>query len=384
MSGTTYQSINVIIISITIHLPVSVCHANTRACRVTLSGVRSQPPVRKIALVARGRCRVADDTLRPANGLRLQSPQRRCRRNSKHTVLHPVTFLVAHSILNLECEKRRRRRYDLLFGILLVATFVAFGSGWLRRNSLYMPYEQMVLHTLYLVSMLTSIVIPLSEIHRNRSRVEAETGGDIMPYVRYTWAGYLLFCCTSLALVGAIMWRPLLFVIGPAVLLSAVIFNLSFVAMGYNLAPIDEVLTDVADASQSMDDGDADESASDNAAPEQLSPEMVRIVEAALAAWCAEKNFRDTTVNMVKLSQSTGVVRRTLSIYFDQHLHTTFRIWLSDIRFKEAQDYIMAHPEYTNESVSSACGFTSRSHLYKIFNDRTGMTPREWRDGQKA
>lgn len=254
----------------------------------------------------------------------------------------PATFLVAHSILNLECEKRRRRRYDLLFGILLVATFVAFGSGWLRRNSLYMPY------------------------------------------VRYTWAGYLLFCCTSLALVGAIMWRPLLFVIGPAVLLSAVIFNLSFVAMGYNLAPIDEVLTDVADASQSMDDGDADESASDNAVPEQLSPEMVRIVEAALAAWCAEKNFRDTTVNMVKLSQSIGVVRRVLSIYFDQHLHTTFRIWLSDIRFKEAQDYIKAHPEYTIESVSSACGFTSRSQLYKIFSDRTGMTPREWRDGQMA
>lgn len=300
----------------------------------------------------------------------------------------PVTFLVAHSILNLECEKRRRRRYDLLFGILLVATFVAFGNGWLTRNSLYMPYEQMVLHTLYLVSMLTSIVIPLCEIHRNRSRVEAETGGDIMPYVRYTWAGYLLFCCTSLALVGAIMWRPLLFVIGPAVLLSAVIFNMSFVAMGYNLAPIDEVLTDVADDeaddAQSMADGDADELASGNAVPERLSPEMVCVVEAALAAWCAEKNFRDTTVNMVKLSQSIGVVRRVLSIYFDQHLHTTFRIWLSDIRFKEAQDYIKAYPEYTNESVSSACGFTSRSQLYKIFSDRTGMTPREWRDGQMA
>lgn len=156
----------------------------------------------------------------------------------------PATFLVAHSILNLECEKRRRRRYDLLFGILFVITLVAFGSGWLTRNSLYMPYEQMVLHTLYLVSMLASIVIPLCEIHRNRSRVEAETGGDIMPYARYTWAGYLLFCCTSLALVGAIMWRPLLFIVGPAVLLSAVIFNMSFVAMGYNLAPIDEVLTD--------------------------------------------------------------------------------------------------------------------------------------------
>lgn len=116
----------------------------------------------------------------------------------------PVAFLVSHSILNLECEKRRRRRYDLLFVTLFVATLVAFGSGWLTCNSLYMPYEQMVLHTLYLVSMIASIFIPISVIHRNRSRVEAETGGDIMPYVRYTWAGYLLFSCTSLALVGAI------------------------------------------------------------------------------------------------------------------------------------------------------------------------------------
>ena len=300
----------------------------------------------------------------------------------------PVSFLVAHSVLNMECEKRRRRRYDLLFALMFVVTLVTFNSGWSTRNSLYMPSTQMVLHTLFFVSVLMSIVIPLCEIRRNRSRVEAETGGDIMPYVRYTWSGYLLFCCISLTIVAAIMWRPLLFVVGPVMLLSTIIFNLSFVAMGYNLAPIDEVLTDVAaddnaDVSQPMADGNADESAS-NKAPEQLSPEMVRVVEAALAAWCAEKNFRDTTVNMVKLSQSIGVVRHTLSIYFDQHLHTTFRIWLSDIRFKEAQDYIKAHPEYTNESVSSACDFTSRSQLYKIFSDRMGMTPREWRDGQMA
>lgn len=31
----------------------------------------------------------------------------------------PVTFLVAHSILNLECEKRRRRRYDLFLAYCL-------------------------------------------------------------------------------------------------------------------------------------------------------------------------------------------------------------------------------------------------------------------------
>lgn len=81
----------------------------------------------------------------------------------------PVSFLVAHSVLNMECEKRRRRRYDLLFALMFVVTLVTFNSGWSTRNSLYMPSTQMVLHTLFFVSVLMSIVIPLCEIRRNRS-----------------------------------------------------------------------------------------------------------------------------------------------------------------------------------------------------------------------
>lgn len=42
----------------------------------------------------------------------------------------PVSFLVAHSVLNMECEKRRRRRYDLLFALMFVVTLVTFNSGW--------------------------------------------------------------------------------------------------------------------------------------------------------------------------------------------------------------------------------------------------------------
>ena len=87
-------------------------------------------------------------------------------------------------------------------------------------------------------------------------------------------------------------------------------------------------------------------------------------------------------MNMVKLSQQTMLSRRELSVFFEQHLHVTFRVWLSDIRFKEAQRLMMENPEYSNESISAACGFSSRSQLYTIFNTRTGMTPREWRAAQ--
>lgn len=74
------------------------------------------------------------------------------------------------------------------------------------------------------------------------------------------------------------------------------------------------------------------------------------------------------------------VSRRDLSVYFSQYLHHTFRVWLSDIRMAEAQRLILAHPEYSNDTISAECGFSSRSQLYKLFRDRYGMSPKEWRD----
>lgn len=64
----------------------------------------------------------------------------------------PVSFLVAHSVLNMECEKRRRRRYDLLFALMFVVTLVTFNSGWSTRNSLlHAFYANGVTHPLFCV-----------------------------------------------------------------------------------------------------------------------------------------------------------------------------------------------------------------------------------------
>ena len=41
---------------------------------------------------------------------------------------------------------------------------------------------------------------------------------------------------------------------------------------------------------------------------------------------------------------------------------------------------IAAHPEYSNDTISTSCGFSSRSQLYKIFSDKLGMSPKQWRE----
>lgn len=75
-------------------------------------------------------------------------------------------------------------------------------------------------------------------------------------------------------------------------------------------------------------------------------------------------------MNLLSLSHSIHISKDDLTLFFDQCLNTTFRIWLSDIRFAAAKKMMIENPDYSNDIISSECGFSSRTHLYRIFKAR--------------
>ena len=85
-------------------------------------------------------------------------------------------------------------------------------------------------------------------------------------------------------------------------------------------------------------------------------------------------------VNLLSLSHSIHISKDDLTLFFDQCLNTTFRIWLSDIRFAAAKKMMIENPDYSNDIISSECGFSSRTHLYRIFKAREACTPTAWRE----
>lgn len=296
----------------------------------------------------------------------------------------PVVFLVAHSILNIECNHRRRWQYDAAFMVIYFAILAVFIVGLLGRDTFLYTRTKWIMHILFLLVVASSIFAPMIEIHRNQGRVEAETGADIAPYERYTWSGYTMLCITAAFTVFAIIYRPLLFVFAPLGLLSLFVFIFNFIALGYNMRPLEDVLScdaeeDIVVTATEVESTGASESTS---LTTHLSDERIASIGQCLTQWCDEERFTESDVNMAKLSQQVGVARRELSAYFEQYLGLTFRVWLSDLRFAEAQRLILAHPDYSNESISSICGFSSRSQLYKMFSTRLGMIPREWREKQ--
>ena len=86
---------------------------------------------------------------------------------------------------------------------------------------------------------------------------------------------------------------------------------------------------------------------------------------------------------MLSLSCSLHISKNELTRYFDQCLGSTFRVWLSDIRFNAAKEMMKNFPDYSNDVISAECGFSARTQLYRIFKTKLGCTPTAWREGLK-
>ncbi len=111
-----------------------------------------------------------------------------------------------------------------------------------------------------------------------------------------------------------------------------------------------------------------------------LPAERVQKIEQALEKWCQKGGFRDSTITLPLLSYKLRLSKQELTLYFERHLKSTFRVWLSDIRFAEVQRMIREGSQYSNDIISAECGFSSHAHLYKMFKAKTGMTPKQWKD----
>ena len=111
-----------------------------------------------------------------------------------------------------------------------------------------------------------------------------------------------------------------------------------------------------------------------------ISDERRDFIQKSLDDWCANLGYKDCNVNILTLSRTLCISKNELSQFFDQCLHSNFRIWLSEIRLNAAKKMMLEYPDYSNDIISAECGFSCRTHLYRIFKTKEGCSPTEWRD----
>ena len=285
----------------------------------------------------------------------------------------PVSSFISYATYNLICYRGGRKKFALLgcvsYALILICFFFGYND---TPRGMHMGEWLYVMLVLFAVTILYSVYTTVIEMRYHRKIIEENTTEDLLPFDRYTYTTYGLAGIMVLAMVGAICYRPLLYCVGPLMLFSLISFTISFLGYGYNMIPA-EVRLELETAGEPLEVMEESEEVG-------LGSEKISIIESMLTSWCDKGGYRDSTVNMPMLSVKLGIPRNELSLYFENYLKSSFRIWLSDIRFKEAQRMLLEECRYSNDTISSECGFSSHAHLYKIFKAKTGFTPGQWRD----
>lgn len=292
----------------------------------------------------------------------------------------PVSFVINLSIINMESTAKTVRRYCRRCAIVYALILATFTIGVVSNQSLHIGWLLYVLIALFAASMIYSIMVIRREINIRQNRLFENSGTDFIPYVRYSKISLTLVQFTAVLLPIAILFNPLLYVVGPLVLLSLVFFVQTFVALGYYITPKVELIDELADKEEE-DATDADDATDNNAGHVvgTLTKEKMEAMKQAIAMWCKEGQFKDSDANIYSLAIKLGCRKDELTEYFNRSEHVNFRTWLSDIRFNEAVRMMKAYPDYSIDAISTECGFSSHTWIYRIFKQKTGLSPSQWR-----
>ena len=304
-------------------------------------------------------------------------------------VYTPCFSLISMGIYNIETIRTNLRKMILMCSGIYAAIIVVFCVGISLHHSLYIREGLYIMLALFCVSVIYCISMIVREMMRRRNLLETMAATDMLPYVRYSRASVVILWLAVLAMPVAIFSTTLLYIVGPAVLLALLFFNLTFIALGSSYIPTEELLDKEEEgyalARTKYRYGGVHSAKQYNSVGsieslQLISDERRDFIQKSLDDWCENLGYKDCNVNILTLSRTLCISKNELSQFFDQCLHSNFRIWLSEIRLNAAKKMMLEYPDYSNDIISAECGFSCRTHLYRIFKTKEGCSPTEWRD----
>ena len=288
-------------------------------------------------------------------------------------VYTPCFSLISMGIYNIETTRSNLRKMILMCSGIYAAIIVVFFVGTSLHHSLYIREGLYLMLTLFCLSVFYCIYMIIQEMIRRKNMLETMAATDMLPYVRYSRASVIILWLAVLAMPIAIFSTTLLYIVGPAELLALLFFNLTFIALGSSYIPTEELLDKEENIQRCG-------GAKEEKPLQQLPEDRRNFIQNSLDQWCMDLGYKDCNVNMLTLSRTLCISKNELSLFFDQCLHSNFRIWLSEIRLNAAKKMMLEYPDYSNDIISAECGFSCRTHLYRIFKTKEDCSPTEWRD----
>lgn len=287
----------------------------------------------------------------------------------------PISYMMLYASLRMASNQRHRSIYMWTIVISTIVIVALFATGWLYYRSLHMPVTTLAVQFVRFAAIVVLIIYSTQEMKRVSRAVENETGGDIRQFNMYMRTGTALLYSVGAMMPFMILSRKTLFVMGPLFFVILCFYVLSFVALGFNLAPVSDIIDEETEVKKKADN----ETAADDNAP-LLCDECSTAITTAIDRWRQAGGYSQPDINSTTLAEKLGIPKRQLVAYMTQVEGKTFRVWLSELRIEEAKRMLIEDDSYKLEAIADACGFSHRNYLHNRFKSITGLTPSEWRD----
>lgn len=109
------------------------------------------------------------------------------------------------------------------------------------------------------------------------------------------------------------------------------------------------------------------------------SASISRLLEQRLKKLMDEDHiFTDDSLTVKSLAKMMGVSRATMTNVVTSAFGSGFRNYLNRRRIEFAKEYMLSHPQATQEEIAGVCGFKDGNLFNRKFKSIEGTTPLAW------
>lgn len=84
-----------------------------------------------------------------------------------------------------------------------------------------------------------------------------------------------------------------------------------------------------------------------------------------------------------ELMKRVHIPKNKFALLFKQYAGMSFPGYMNKLRLEYATELLKEHPEYTIDGIAKSCGISSTTTFYRLFFEKFGMTPTEYRESRK-
>lgn len=257
------------------------------------------------------------------------------------------------------------RLYGLIL-VLLIGTAI-FDRVPFHSFSEAVRKAEYVCAALYLAMQSYYFYLHLHAYNRMKRAVEEYFDRDRDDLLRWMGLSIVILALFAL-LVPLILFAPDYILIPFAIASFFLIYYTasSFYAYGISLD------TQRVEEAEQILQADAEEAT--EAEPMLTEEERMRIEKAA-NAWASGGGYLKPNLTLTSVADEMGLQRYLLKAWLHGTEYSKLSTWLNHLRTEEAKRLMEEHPEWSLDTVSEKCGFSSRQYFHKVFRQETGITP---------